>query len=48
MSTESGTPQKLAPWLSGADAALKTAVDTREHVESVAAEFGPDARLIGG
>jgi hypothetical protein len=46
--SEDRTPQKLARWLSGSDAALKIAVETREHVERLAEKFGPDARLIGG
>ncbi|WGR92487.1 hypothetical protein MTX20_31395 [Bradyrhizobium sp. ISRA435] len=39
--SEDRTPQKLARWLAGADAALKIAVDTRERVEGLAAKFGP-------
>jgi len=44
--SEDRTPEKLARWLSGADAALKIAVEVREHVEGLASKFGPDARLI--
>ncbi|MDH6261420.1 hypothetical protein [Bradyrhizobium sp. BR13661] len=40
------TPQELARWLAGADAFLKTAIDTREHVECMAKQFGNDARLF--
>lgn len=45
--SEDRTPQKLARWLAGADAALKIAIDTREHVEALVAKHGPDARLFG-
>jgi hypothetical protein len=40
------TPQELARCLAGADAFLKTAIDTREHVEGLAKQFGDDAGLF--
>lgn len=44
--SEDRTPQKLARWLNGADAALKIAIRQREFVEAQAARFGNDAKLF--
>lgn len=44
--SENRSPRNLARWLSGADGALKIAVETREYVEGLAVKFGPDAKMF--
>lgn len=44
---EPRTPAQWRYWLTGADQALKIAIQEREHVQALIKKLGPDARRFG-